>query len=160
MTVYRQRNVVGRSYRQKPAITIPWAGRINRRCSARYDALPGIRGRSEYRSMQLPRSYLKLVLTEKKNQDAYLLATVLGHSSTRLETIPRALAIYDKLRRPFSSEVALRAKRNGQMSAGQAGDIPLTKLGEAMAKDWEWAWLSDLDGSLRDAMKMLDSTIP
>ncbi|KAF8558552.1 salicylate hydroxylase [Imleria badia] len=93
-------------------------------------------------------------------EDAYLLATVLGHSSITLETIPRALAVYDKLRRPFSSDIALRAKMNGQMCAWQAGDIPLSNLGDTMTKNWEWAWLSELDGVLHDAVKMLDSRIP
>ncbi|KAF8452743.1 salicylate hydroxylase [Boletus edulis BED1] len=93
-------------------------------------------------------------------EDAYLLATVLGHPSTKLETIPRALAVYDKLRRPFSSDVALRAKTNGQMSVWQARDIPLAKLGEIMTKNWEWAWLSELDGALHDATKLLDSKVP
>ena len=68
--------------------------------------------------------------------------------------------MYDKLRRPFSSDIALRSKTNGQMSVWQAGEIPLTKLGEAMTKNWEWAWLSELDGALHDAVKMLESQIP
>ena len=99
-------------------------------------------------------------MTEETPQDAYLLATVLGHPSTRSDRIPRALAVYDTLRRPFSSDVALRAKMNGQMSAWQTGGIPLEKLGETMTKSWEWAWLSDLDGALHDAVRMLDAKIP
>ena len=99
-------------------------------------------------------------MTEKKKiQDAYLLATVLGHPSTKLETIPRALAVYDKLRRPFSSDAAVRAQMNGQMCAWQAGDIPLIKYGETMTKNWEWIWLSEPDGALDDAVNMLDQKI-
>ncbi|KAI9567641.1 hypothetical protein HD554DRAFT_2105564 [Boletus coccyginus] len=90
-------------------------------------------------------------------EDAYLLATVLGHPSTKLETIPRALAVYDKLRRPFSSDISLHSKMNGQLCAWQAGDVPLTKFGETLTKNWEWAWLSELDGALHDAVRMLDS---
>ncbi|KIJ16517.1 hypothetical protein PAXINDRAFT_98958 [Paxillus involutus ATCC 200175] len=90
-------------------------------------------------------------------EDAYFLATVLGHPATTLETVPRALAVYDKLRRPFSSEVALGSKFNGELSMLQT-DVPPTELGEMMIKDWEWAWLSELDGSLEDAVKILDST--
>jgi len=93
-------------------------------------------------------------------EDAYLLATVLGHPSTKLGSIPHALAVYDKLRRPFSSDIALRSKMNGQISAWQAGDIPLTRIGETMTKNWEWTWLSELDGALSDAVKMLESNIP
>ncbi|KAG1799861.1 uncharacterized protein HD556DRAFT_1439521 [Suillus plorans] len=57
-------------------------------------------------------------------EGAYLLMTV-------LETVPRALAIYDKLRRPFSSEVALRSMRGGQLCAFQE-DVPLHELGDAL----------------------------
>ncbi|KAG1848944.1 hypothetical protein DFJ58DRAFT_729703 [Suillus subalutaceus] len=48
-----------------------------------------------------------------RSADAYLLMTVLGHKSTTLETVPMAPAIYDKLRSPFSSEVALRSIHSG-----------------------------------------------
>ncbi|KAG8216223.1 FAD/NAD(P)-binding domain-containing protein [Butyriboletus roseoflavus] len=89
-------------------------------------------------------------------EDAYLLATALGHPSTKVETIPRALAVYDKLRRPLSSKAALRAQINGQICTWQAGDIPLTKLGETLTKNWEWLWLSELDGAIDDAVNMLD----
>ncbi|KAF9225008.1 FAD/NAD(P)-binding domain-containing protein [Gyrodon lividus] len=89
-------------------------------------------------------------------EDAYFLATVLGHPSTSLATVPRALAVYDKIRRPFSSDVALRSKLGGQLCALQAG-VPLTELGETLTKNWEWAWLSELDDALEDAVKILDS---
>ena len=92
-------------------------------------------------------------------QDAYLLAMALGHPSTTLETIPRALAVYDKLRRPFSSDAAVRAQLNGQMCAWQSGDIPLTKLGEAMTQNLEWLWLTEPDDELNDAMNMLDHNV-
>jgi len=88
-------------------------------------------------------------------EDAFLLATVLGHPSTTLETIPRALAVYDKLRREFSSDVAVHAMLSGRMSAWQAGDISLAEFGERMTKDWEWAWLTDMDEALRNAVEML-----
>ncbi|KAF8843489.1 FAD/NAD(P)-binding domain-containing protein [Paxillus ammoniavirescens] len=89
-------------------------------------------------------------------EDAYFLATVLGHPSTTLETVPRALAVYDKIRRPFSSQVALWSKHNGELSMLQT-DVPSTELGKMMIENWEWAWLSELDESLEDAVKILDS---
>ncbi|KAF9233819.1 FAD/NAD(P)-binding domain-containing protein [Melanogaster broomeanus] len=91
-------------------------------------------------------------------KDAYFLATVLGHPSTTLKTVPRALAVYDKLRRPFSSDVALRAKVNGEISAFQV-DVPLAEMSEMVTKNWEWAWMSDLDEALEDAVKILDSAL-
>ncbi|OAX37336.1 FAD/NAD(P)-binding domain-containing protein [Rhizopogon vinicolor AM-OR11-026] len=88
-------------------------------------------------------------------EDAYLLATVLGHKATTLETVPRALAIYDKLRRPFSSDVALRSRLTGQQCTFQV-DVPLHELGDAMAKNWEWAWLTELDDALEEAVKLVE----
>ncbi|OAX37334.1 FAD/NAD(P)-binding domain-containing protein [Rhizopogon vinicolor AM-OR11-026] len=88
-------------------------------------------------------------------EDAYLLATVLGHKSTTLETIPRALAIYDKLRRPFSTDVALRSRLNGQICALQT-NIPLHKVGDTMTKNWEWAWLTELDDDLEEAVRLVE----
>ncbi|KAG2031056.1 FAD/NAD(P)-binding domain-containing protein [Suillus americanus] len=71
-------------------------------------------------------------------EDAYLLMTVLGHKSTTLEMVPRAFAIYDRLRRPFSSEVARRSMRSGQLCTFQE-DVPLHELGDTITKNWEWA---------------------
>jgi len=89
-------------------------------------------------------------------EDAFLLATVLGHPSTTLETIPRALAVYDKIRRPFSSEIAVLSMQSARtLSAWHAGD--LADLGERMTKEREWAWLTDMEDTLRDAVEMLDS---
>jgi len=88
-------------------------------------------------------------------EDAYLLATVLGHKATTLETVPRAPAIYDKLRRPFSSDVALRSRLTGQQCTFQV-DVPLHELGDAMAKNWEWAWLTELDDALEEAVKLVE----
>ncbi|KAG2113863.1 uncharacterized protein F5147DRAFT_770510 [Suillus discolor] len=82
--------------------------------------------------------------------DAYLLMTV-------LETVPRALAIYDKSRRPFSSEVALRSMRGGQLCAFQE-DVPLHELGDAITKNWEWAWLTDLDDALKEAVRLVEDS--
>ncbi|KAG2078265.1 salicylate hydroxylase [Suillus decipiens] len=90
-------------------------------------------------------------------EDAYLLMTVLGHKSTTLEMVPRALAIYDKLRRPFSSEVAQRSMRTGQLCTFQ-GDVPLNKLGDAITKSWEWAWLTDLDDALEEAVRLVEDS--
>lgn len=90
-------------------------------------------------------------------EDAYLLMTVLGHKSTTLETIPRALAIYDKLRRPFSSEVAQRSMRSGQLCAFQE-DVPLHELGDTITKNWEWAWLTELDDALEEAIRLVEDS--
>ncbi|KAG1878042.1 FAD/NAD(P)-binding domain-containing protein [Suillus subalutaceus] len=90
-------------------------------------------------------------------EDAYLLMTVLGHKSTTLETVPRALAIYDRLRRPFSSEVARRSMRSGQLCASQE-DVPLHELGDTITKNWEWAWLTELDDALEEAVRLVEDS--
>ncbi|KAG1886734.1 hypothetical protein F4604DRAFT_1284843 [Suillus subluteus] len=90
-------------------------------------------------------------------EDAYLLATVLGHKATTLDTVPRALAIYDKLRRPFSSDVALRSRFNGQLCAFQT-NVPLHELGKTITKNWEWAWLTELDDALKEAIKLVENS--
>lgn len=99
----------------------------------------------------------KSLATDESCQDAFLLATVLGHPSTTLETIPRALAVYDKLRRSFSCEVAVRSMLSGRMCAWQTGDISLAEFGERMTKVLEWTWLTDMEDALRDAVEILDS---
>jgi salicylate hydroxylase len=90
-------------------------------------------------------------------EDAYLLMTVLGHKSTTLETVPRALAIYDKLRRPFSSEVARRSMRSGQLCTFQE-DVPLHELGDTITKVREWAWLTNLDDALEEAVRLVEDS--
>ncbi|KAG0706587.1 hypothetical protein DFH29DRAFT_133362 [Suillus ampliporus] len=90
-------------------------------------------------------------------EDAYFLATVLGHKSTTLETVPRALAIYDKLRRPFSADVAVRSRLSGQLLTSQT-DVPLHKLGDTITKNWEWAWLTELDDALEEGVKLVENS--
>ncbi|KAG0699388.1 hypothetical protein DFH29DRAFT_48317 [Suillus ampliporus] len=90
-------------------------------------------------------------------EDAYFLATVLGHKSTTLETVPRALAIYNKLRRPFSADVAMRSRLCGQLYAFQT-DVPLHKLGDAITKNWEWAWLTELDDALEEGVRLVENS--
>ncbi|KAG2076203.1 salicylate hydroxylase [Suillus decipiens] len=90
-------------------------------------------------------------------EDAYLLATVLGHKATTLDTVPRALAIYDKLRRPFSSDVARRSRLNGQLCSFQT-DVPLYELGKTITKNFEWSWLTELDGALEEAVRLVENS--
>lgn len=51
--------------------------------------------------------------------------------------------------------MALRSRLNGQLCALQK-DIPLRKLGDTMTKYWEWAWLTDLDDDLEEAVKLVE----
>ncbi|KAG1732596.1 hypothetical protein EDB19DRAFT_2003626 [Suillus lakei] len=65
-----------------------------------------------------------------------------------------ALVIYDKLRRPFSSNVALRSMRGGQLCAFQE-EVPLHELGD-MILEWEWAWLTELDDALEESVRLVE----
>jgi salicylate hydroxylase len=42
----------------------------------------------------------------------------------------------------------------GQQCTFQA-DVPLPELGDAMTKNWEWVWLTELDDALEEAVKLL-----
>lgn len=56
-------------------------------------------------------------------QDAYLLATLLGHHLTTKSTLARALSIYDSIRRPVANEVARRSLVNGSLFGLQLPDV-------------------------------------
>ena len=103
-------------------------------------------------------------------QDAYILGLLLGHPSTTRATLSRALKIYDDIRRPFSQRVQERSRLNGQYFTLSCQEIDfnaipehemLTKLkilGKVFTKNWEWAWMSSLGGSVQEAMRLLEST--
>uniref|UniRef100_A0A0W0FUL0 Putative salicylate hydroxylase n=1 Tax=Moniliophthora roreri TaxID=221103 RepID=A0A0W0FUL0_MONRR len=101
-------------------------------------------------------------------EDAYILAELLGHSSTTRDTIPRALRIYDSIRRPWTQEVANRAQLNGRyLALGLDGfdfdnspviDIErnLRKLGSLLMDNWKWSWETDVREVLQKAIERLE----
>ena len=114
-------------------------------------------------------------------QDAFLLATLLGHRLTTLKSVSRALSIYDTIRRPIATEVAERSLINGRLFGLQLPGVPLDndpqrlpELGDAIRDNWKWsmwlvlsyvamahgiwaAWSTTLDGDVKDAVRMLES---
>jgi salicylate hydroxylase len=52
--------------------------------------------------------------------------------------------------------MALRSRLNGQLCALQK-PIPLYKLGDIMTKNWEWAWLTELDDDLEEAVRLVEN---
>lgn len=102
-------------------------------------------------------------------QDAYFLATLLGHPSTASKTLNKVLSVYDTIRRPFSNEVAQRSLLNGKyytMSkeffdfencSSDETKQKLEDLGSSIAKNWKWAWTTSLDGSLVEGVQMLEA---
>jgi len=95
-------------------------------------------------------------------EDAYLLATLLGHPLTRLDNVSRALSIYDTIRRPIAMEVAERSLTNGRLFGLQLPGVPLDNdmvlpdLGEAIENNWKWTWSTTCDGAVKEAIRLLE----
>ncbi|KDQ26320.1 hypothetical protein PLEOSDRAFT_1077335 [Pleurotus ostreatus PC15] len=95
-------------------------------------------------------------------EDGFMLSSLLGSSYTTRETVSEALRIYDTIRRPFSQDVARRSRINGRyLSFAGPEDcsdddvLDVLELGEAITKNWEWAWISTVDDTVDDALTML-----
>lgn len=101
-------------------------------------------------------------------QDAYLLATLLGHPKTTKQTLTRALAIFDEIRRPAALKIAEKSRLNGQYFTfkvdglnfdrlrGQQQWDKLQLLGNTFTKNWEWAWTTSVMGSVEQATRKLE----
>ena len=84
------------------------------------------------------------------NQDAYLLATVLGHHNTNRTNVYKALAVYDEIRRPAAYHVMEHSRMNGHYFTLHVDGVDfdsgkpreqwdnLQKLGRMFEKNWEW----------------------
>ncbi|KAF8072155.1 hypothetical protein FPV67DRAFT_1748853 [Lyophyllum atratum] len=97
-------------------------------------------------------------------EDAFILATLLGHHLTTLESVPSALAIYDQIRRPVAMEVAQRSLINGRLFGLQLPGVPLDndperlpELGDAIKENWKWTWSTTLDADVKQAVRLLES---
>ncbi|KAK7024836.1 salicylate hydroxylase [Favolaschia claudopus] len=102
-------------------------------------------------------------------EDAYILATVLGHRTTSRETVPRALRVFDEIRRPLATGVVEASRMNGRFfSLEEDGGIgfdqytgpqlweKLQKLHSAVVQNWEWTWTTSVDGSIQEALRRLE----
>ncbi|GLB39496.1 putative FAD binding domain containing protein [Lyophyllum shimeji] len=97
-------------------------------------------------------------------EDAFILATLLGHNLTKLDTVSDALSIYDQIRRPVAMEVARRSLVNGRLFGLQLPGFPLDneperlpELGDAIKENWKWTWSTTLDADVKKAVGMLES---
>ncbi|KAK7062640.1 hypothetical protein VNI00_000128 [Paramarasmius palmivorus] len=84
------------------------------------------------------------------------------------DTIPRVLSIYDSIRRPWTQELAERARINGQCLALHLDDLDfenspsnivahnLHKLGGVLVDNWKWAWETDARKMLHRAIERLE----
>ncbi|TFY53781.1 hypothetical protein EVJ58_g9254 [Rhodofomes roseus] len=103
-------------------------------------------------------------------EDAYLLATLLGHSKTNLSTLTRALKIYDEVRRPYAQLVAETSRECGMLFTfnypgfssrdfGEGSDADkLRTIAETIRRKWSWAWDTTLDGDVQRAVQWLEAS--
>ncbi|KAF8217130.1 salicylate hydroxylase [Mycena galopus ATCC 62051] len=101
-------------------------------------------------------------------EDAYILATVLGHGRTTRENIPCALHIFDEIRRPEAIRVAEASRLNGRYFSFEIDGVDfdrytgpqlwdkLQTVNDAIVKNWEWAWNTSVDGLIQEANQMLE----
>ncbi|KIK67264.1 hypothetical protein GYMLUDRAFT_861796 [Collybiopsis luxurians FD-317 M1] len=93
-------------------------------------------------------------------EDAYVLATILGHPKTTKSNLVPMLSVYDKIRRPFSTEVACRSHLAGRYFAlhSEHPDFDPCNLEhlqqhiKTIGEHWEYIWDTELKldkGSLK-----------
>ncbi|KAJ7227879.1 salicylate hydroxylase [Mycena haematopus] len=83
-------------------------------------------------------------------EDACILATVLGHRRTTRENLPRALRIFDEIRRPATTNVVEGSRMNGRYFSFEM---------EGVDFDRYTAWNSSVDGSIQEALRMLEGDV-
>ncbi|KAG5638588.1 hypothetical protein H0H81_011674 [Sphagnurus paluster] len=98
-------------------------------------------------------------------EDAYILASLLGHRATTPQTLHHALHVYDEIRRPKALKVAEKSRRLGQCfmlhdydfqgisQEAVSGELKL--VGEEIARLSEWTWNTPIDGLVEEALNML-----
>jgi salicylate hydroxylase len=100
-------------------------------------------------------------------QDAYVLATLLGHELTTLATLPHALEVYQKIRMPFAYDVGARSHQNARWfslmdfkpNPSRSKQENLQELGRLVQSRWEWAWVSNPDADCNDAIRRLEAML-
>ncbi|KAJ7289283.1 hypothetical protein C8J57DRAFT_428970 [Mycena rebaudengoi] len=102
-------------------------------------------------------------------EDAYILATALGHRSTTRETLPRALRVFDEVRRPAATAVMEKSRMAGRYFSFDVDGVDfdrlagpqlwdkLQKLAGVVTQNWEWTWTTSVDTSIQEALRMLET---
>ncbi|KAF9070741.1 salicylate 1-monooxygenase [Rhodocollybia butyracea] len=100
-------------------------------------------------------------------EDAYFLAKLLGDPRTTLETLPRALRVYDNIRRPWTQETSAKANANALYftlhydgfdfvnADAAAATAKLHELTDLITDNWKWCWTTTVDSSLKEALSQL-----
>ncbi|TFK95197.1 FAD/NAD(P)-binding domain-containing protein [Pterulicium gracile] len=101
-------------------------------------------------------------------EDAYVLATLLGHRLTNKTNIRRALSIYDNIRRPGANLVAEKSLLQGRLYGLNLPGEPdldwskcperLHEIGDAIYENWSWTWNSSLEPFVEKAVSDLEKS--
>ena len=89
-------------------------------------------------------------------EDVYILAALLAHPLTTIETVHIALKVYENIRLPHANFVMRQSRRNGllyEFNSPEFSSIDteiespeqLSELGPTIIKGWEWAWKTDVE---------------
>lgn len=108
------------------------------------------------------------------SQDGLILAALLGHPSVTLKTLPRALQIYDQIRRPFSQRILQRSRLTGlhfnlllpefkdvseeASASGAVTKAQLENIGNAIGDLWLWASTTSIMDDRDMAVQLLEAT--
>ncbi|KAK7686301.1 hypothetical protein QCA50_010525 [Cerrena zonata] len=106
-------------------------------------------------------------------EDGFILANVLGHPKTTIDSLSRALEIYDVIRRPYSQRAVELSRDNALLFSlnypGLAFSTPeedmadnknnqLQELHDRAYNNWDWCWTTTIDEDLQRAITMLEQS--
>ena len=100
-------------------------------------------------------------------EDVYILAALLAHPLTTIETVHIALKVYETIRLPHANFVMRQSRRNGllyEFNSPEFSSIDteiespeqLSDLGPTIIKGWEWAWKTDVEDDKLFAIKLFE----
>ncbi|KAH8111730.1 FAD/NAD-binding domain-containing protein [Phellopilus nigrolimitatus] len=109
-------------------------------------------------------------------EDAYVLASILAHPLTTLESLPAALKVYEAIRLPHANDVQRRSRENGKLyeftdprfadldlgdgaTSSESDMQTLRKIGDAIFENWKWAWTTDIEDDRKKATALLEERV-
>ena len=104
-------------------------------------------------------------------QDAYILASLLSHPLTTRETLSKALAAYDSIRRPLAQSVLENSRLTGFVFEFKTEDYDgrtircekdtddLKRSAERLWPLWKWAWTGRPEDDFTSACGLLQHFI-
>ncbi|KAI0919700.1 hypothetical protein AcW1_003116 [Taiwanofungus camphoratus] len=108
-------------------------------------------------------------------EDGYVLAALLAHPAVTLETLPRALQVYDEIRRPFSQGVLRRSRDTGfllelnspgfedlteeKSAEGNVTSGKLEEVGKGMDDIMAWLGNTSIMGDCERALEVLEDAL-